>query len=481
MTDLILGAWMGALIQLTKLRWMLGGGRPWKPGEPLKLLFAGYNGTRNTGSDVRVEEMLRQVRQVLGADRIRLTVMTFNFDRTRGYFGDAAQVRLPDIFPPFLYREVRKHDGLIACEGSMFKSKFANALTTMMIGSLGIAAAENKISVGYGAEAGEMEPFLSKMCARYCSQSLIITRNAESQEILSDLGVRTELGTDTAWTFEPHGPEYGRKALSDAGWDGTTPVLVLCPINAFFWPVRASVLKLVAMKATGAFKSSHYRGPYFHNSGPEVDAKYDRYLNAFANSVKTYRNKQKVFPVLVATERLDGHACRTIAERIGGAPIFTSDDYDMYQLVSILRCAQMMVSSRYHGIVTSMPGLVPSAGVTMDERIRNLMRERGHEHLLLTVDDPELETKLVTVMDTLRRDAEALREGIGRTVVRNLKLMSRMGVYLEQNVSVRYPDFPVRSGVHDWEEYLPPFGANLRALVEKFETEPVEAHQRAGA
>ena len=33
------------------------------------------------------------------------------------------------IFPPFLFREVRKYDGVIACEGSMFKSKFANALT----------------------------------------------------------------------------------------------------------------------------------------------------------------------------------------------------------------------------------------------------------------------------------------------------------------------------------------------------------------
>jgi len=32
----------------------------------------------------------------------------------------------------------------------MFKSKFANALTTMMIGSLGFASSENKLSVGYG-------------------------------------------------------------------------------------------------------------------------------------------------------------------------------------------------------------------------------------------------------------------------------------------------------------------------------------------
>jgi len=75
-------------------------------------------------------------------------------------------------------------------------------------------------------------------------------------------------------------------------------------------------------------------------------------------------------------------ACRAISEQIKGLPIFTSDDYDMYQLVSILRQAAYMVSSRYHGIVTCMPSLVASAGVTMDERIRNLMRERGHKQPL---------------------------------------------------------------------------------------------------
>ena len=92
----------------------------------------------------------------------------------------------------------------------MFKSKFANALTTMMIGSLGIAAAENKLSVGYGADAGAMDPLLQKMCARYCRHSLIITRSQESQAVLSPiLGVSSELGTDTAWTFEPHPAAYG--------------------------------------------------------------------------------------------------------------------------------------------------------------------------------------------------------------------------------------------------------------------------------
>src|ERR1700722_12248084 len=216
MTDLLLEGWVSGLIELNKFEWMLGAGEAWKPGTKLKLLFAGYNGTRNTGSDVRVEEILRQIRRILGAENIAPAVMTQNFDLTHGYFGDAQQVHLPDVFPPFLHSEVRKHHGVVACEGSMFKSKFANALTTMMIGSLGISSAQNKLSVAYGAEAGQMDPMVQKMCRRYCRDSLVITRNIESQDVLGKLGVPTELGADTAWTFEPLGPEYGRKGLRDA-------------------------------------------------------------------------------------------------------------------------------------------------------------------------------------------------------------------------------------------------------------------------
>jgi polysaccharide pyruvyl transferase WcaK-like protein len=467
MTDFLLVAWVSMLIELTRLQWMLGGGKRWTPGEKLKLLFAGYNGTRNTGSDVRVNEMLRQIRHVLGAENVDFSVMTQSFDRTKGYFEGSRQVHLPDVFPPFLYRETRANHGVVACEGSMFKSKFANALTTMMIGSLGHASSENKLSVAYGAEAGHMESLIEKMCARYVHDSLVITRNVESQSVLGKLGISTELGTDTAWTFEPHPDSYGRKALRDAGWDEKTPVLVLCPIHPFVWPVKASLAKYIARVATGAYQESQYRTVYFHQSGDEVERKFKHYLDAFVSSTRAFTQKHRVFPILVAMERLDAVACRAIAAEIPGLPIFTSDDYHMYQLVSILRQCSYMVSSRYHGIVTCMPSLVPSAGVTMDERIRNLMRERGHQHLFLTVDDPDLGPKMLQMMETLVVEADSVREGIGQTVVRNLKVMARMGVIFEDVLRRQYPEFPLRSGVRSWEEYLPPLSEPLVRLAEK--------------
>jgi polysaccharide pyruvyl transferase WcaK-like protein len=469
MTDLVLAGWVSGLIELSKVREALDASPSRKPGAKLKLLFTAYNGARNTGEDVRVEEMVRQFRKVLGEGNIDISVLTFDFERTRGYFEGATQVELPFVFPPFLWREIPRYDGVVACLGGMFQRTFSNAIVTLMTGALGIASARKKLSIAYGFEAGRMDWFVAKMCGRYCAQSLMIPRNEESRDVLQKLGVQRQLGTDTAWTFEPLGPEFGRKVLRDAGWDGVQPLLGVCPNRPFSWPVSASVLKGAALVLTGAFRGSHYRSFYFHASGAKAKAAYKHYLDSISGAVGKFREERGVFPVLIGMERLDGHACNLISEQLGGAPVFTSENYNMFELVSILRCCNSVIASRYHAVVTSMPGLVPSAGVSMDERIRNLMRERGHSHLIVDVRDPELEPKLLNILRCLHQDRVAVSEDIGRTVVKNLKVMARMGALLKQAVRERYPEIPVPGEGRSWEDYLPPLGQNLVRLVEKHE------------
>jgi polysaccharide pyruvyl transferase WcaK-like protein len=236
------------------------------------------------------------------------------------------------------------------------------------------------------------------------------------------------------------------------------------------WPVRASLGKYLSRVTTGAFKDSQYRTVYFFESGAEVDRKFKHYVDGYVQATKAFLAKHQVFPILVAMERLDAMACRAIEQEIPAVPILTSDDYDMFELVSILRACTYMVSSRYHGIVTCMPAGVLSAGVTMDERIRNLMRERGHSHLLLTVDDPDLGPKLLEVMERLVVEADAIRDSLARTVVNNLKAMARMAVFLEDEVRKTYPEFPLRRGVLSWEDNLPSLHGELRKLVEAYDT-----------
>jgi hypothetical protein len=86
----------------------------------------------------------------------------------------------------------------------------------------------------------------------------------------------------------------------------------------------------------------------------------------------------------------------------------------------------------------------------------------------MQVDDPDLEPKLLVALETLATQGERIADGIARTVVRNMKVMARMGVYFEEEVRRRYPEFPTRRGEWSWEDYLPPFSPSLRELVSAY-------------
>jgi polysaccharide pyruvyl transferase WcaK-like protein len=441
----------------------------YKPGKPLRLIFAGYSGTRNTGGDVRVEEMIRQVRHVLGDDQLELSITSVDPERSAGYFRTVRQLELPTIFPKFLFDEVPKQHGAIACEGSMFKSRFASALSTMMAGALGMAAAENKLSVGYGAEAGEMAPSLRSFVERHCKKSLVMCRNEPSRKVLDELGVRNTSGADTAWTFEPAPLARGREILREAGWDGVTPVLAIGPVHPFWYPVKPDLMKAAAYHLSGQFRREHYKSVYFHKASPEVDQKFDTYCSGIARAVNAYRKDKNVFVVMIGMEALDRIACEEIESQLDdGAPVLVSDEHVMYDLVSVLHNCTRLVTSRFHAIVTSMPGLLVSGGITIDERIRNVMASRGHDHLYFEADDPDIEERTLKLLRDMDKEAEGIREDIARTIPGQVKLMGQMGIDFADEVMRVYPNFPKRDLPRTWQAHLPSLPQALIPIMERY-------------
>ena len=442
----------------------------WEPGKKLKLLMVGYNGTRNTGADVRVTEIIRQFRHIMGKDQVELSLMTFNPQFSANYFPGTKQVSfLPQTLPKFLHDQCTKHHGVVTCEGSMFKSKFTDALSTIMAGSLGLASVEGKLSTGYGAEVGDMTVSLRRFVKKQCQNSLIICRNESSRVILNELGIQNTGGTDTAWTFEPAPLKHGAKLLKKAGWDGKRKILIACPINPFWWPVKPSINKLIGRYLSGKHKDLHYLSVYFHQYSDDINYKYKTYIAALAEAIQTFSREQNIFPVIIGMEKLDRLACEHLAAQLyPSPPYFVSDSYNMYDLVSILHNASYLVSSRYHAIITSMPAQVASIGVSMDERIRNLMYDRGHPELLLAVDDLHLGEKLIQTLRQLTREKESISAKIGRMIPHQLRLMGEMGIYFMDEVTRIYPAFPRPNRPRHWEAYLPPLSPRLNHLLEKY-------------
>jgi polysaccharide pyruvyl transferase WcaK-like protein len=314
-----------------------------------------------------------------------------------------------------------------------------------------------------------MTPSLRRFVKRHCKDSLILCRNLPSRGILGDLGVRTTSGADTAWTFQPSPLARGAQLLRDAGWDGKKKVLAIAPINPFWWPVKPDFVKAAAHTLGGQYRVEHYKSIYFHNASSKIDRALDDYIQGLADAVNNFGRERDVFTILVGMEKLDRRAAELLQPRLDRpAPLFISDTYDMFDMVSVLRSCSMLVSSRFHAIVCSMPGLVASAGVTMDERIRNLMNDRGTPDLFLEVDDPHLGDKLLLILRTLHDESDALADTIGRAIPKQLRLMGTMGLDFMDELCRVYPEFPRKELPRTWEAHLPPLPTNVRAILERY-------------
>lgn len=438
-------------------------GERWRPGEPLKLFLAGYNGSGNTGADVRVSEMVRQFRAIIGAERFAPGLLMVKEHLPRDLFPEV-EFEFGDLYlPVLLAQKTRAYHGVVTCEGSMFKSSHADLFTMMMASALGFGTAAGKPTVGYGADAGRMNPALERFVAESCRDALVISRSRASGELLTRLGLRVEAGADPAWTFDPAPPAEAEALLRQHGWDGETPILGIAPINPFWWPARLDPAKARAMEETGAHAEYHFGAGVFHDDSPESQARYARYLEGIAAAVTAYAKGRRVFPVLFAMERLDARACQHLAERLDPAPpIFAAQDRHPREMVALLRLCDLLVSSRFHAIVTSMPGGVPAIGVTMDERIPNLFEESDQAERVVQADDPELRDRLLQLLESQADWRAAAAEAAQRTTAREVRRMGEMGVAFAEELRRHHPELTLAASGTAWDAHLPP----LPPLVE---------------
>lgn len=143
----------------------------------MHILLVGYNGARNTGADVRVSEIVKQLQDRLGKDDVQISIMTLNEENIRCYFqSDIRLIHFSPVFFTKVFTACCANQAVILCEGSTLKSKFANALTLYFCEAAGIMKNQHKPCIAYGSEAGEMDAFLERTVKRLCSDTYFIAR-----------------------------------------------------------------------------------------------------------------------------------------------------------------------------------------------------------------------------------------------------------------------------------------------------------------
>ena len=386
---------------------------------PLKILLVGYNGARNTGADVRVSALIDQFNDVFGPENIQMTLMTLDAGSSETYLQDNVKLLPFDtIFFNALLKACSTHDVIIACEGSMLKSKFANGLTLFLCQAAGTARSQRKPCIAYGVEAGEMDGFVERTARDLCQDAMMIARTPQSLDIIRSLRLNSLLGTDSAWTFDSsRGHDAALALLREGGWDEQRPLLGIAPINPFCWPAKPSLLKLARSVVTGNWEN-HYQKFYYLSSSPQRKRAFDAYLRALAQSVNAYCAEHGCQPVIIGMEKLDEQACRKLEGMLDQPSIVVlSNDHDGFTIGEVVGQLNAIVTSRYHaGLLAMARGIVP-IGVSMDERLDNLLHHaRLPEELLLHVDDPDLSRNLSRSLEWARAHAGAEVMALGEYV-----------------------------------------------------------------
>lgn len=412
----------------------LGSYEEWEPGRKLKILLVGYNGARNTGSDVRVAAIAKQIGDIFGKEHVHITVMTLDAESLSGYFEeDVELLQFSSLFPLDLYRACCTHHAAILCEGSTLKSTFANALTLFMGEASGVMKSQKKPCLGYGSEVGQMEPFLERAVRRLCRDTWFITRTKGSYAALRQLGLYGHAGTDAAWNYEgaAHSVETER-LLRAQGWDGKKPLLGIAVINPYCWPVRASLAKWIRGHMTGDL-SGQYDHWYFFSDSPARRAAYRRYIREMARGVNAFLKKNDYYPVLIGMERLDAEACQALRSQLrSGSAVFLSGENPASVMTGVLHELSALVTSRYHAALLSMETGCPIAAVSMDERLDGIMGELSFDKdYLLHVDDRDLGRRVYQSLSAAVRQQETVREKIRVYKEDNKKKLACMGLFLK--------------------------------------------------
>ncbi len=407
----------------------------WREGKKIKILLAGYNGARNTGSDVRVVAIVEQLKSLF-KEQAEITVMTMDEESLAGYFGDDVKLlRFSSLFPFDLFKACSSHHVTILVEGSTLKSTFANALTLFLCEAAGVTTHQGKPCIAYGSEVGKMEMFLSQAAKRLCRKTYFVTRTKNSLDQLRKLGLQGHNGTDTAWIYDKAiSSEEAECLLKKQGWDGKMPLLGIAVINPFCWPVRASLWKWIK----GHFQDDlpgQYDKWYFFSDSPERRKAYHCYIDEIAKGVNAFLVENEFFPVVVGMERLDEKACKEVRQKLNaGSAIFLSRDTSGNIMTGILRKLSLLVTSRYHASVLSMESGCPIVAVSMDERLDGIMQETNLEDYLLKVSDHELGRKIQETLSRCWKEKESIHELIQQRLPQYKKTLDEMGMFLKRYI-----------------------------------------------
>ncbi len=394
----------------------------------------GYNGANNTGAEAKLLVCIDEIRSVLGSD-VEITVPSLNEGNLRRYLVETPTLKIKGFTPTSVLFDIRKFvkqsDLVFLVEGSCYMDTWGSALLWCYLLATRNAHSLKKPCIAYAVDAGSAGRFNRWLIRREASKTdLILARTASAAKRLEKWKVKApiEVTADNAFAFQPN-PED--KGFLKRVWPEAAHVVGVAAENIYAWPVHMRLWDR---------KQYCYRWPYYYTHDKASREKTNLLAKVLATQSDDIIEEYDKDIALLSMEGLDAGFANQV-QRLMKHPertkVFTSLEYNASQITSILRSLDLLITSRYHAGVLSLPNLVPQLAIGHDLRIRDLYADLEMSELFTDHEDPlrfwELSNDVNDLFDHYDSVKEKLRKGYEMYLEREKRNPQLLKAFLEKN------------------------------------------------
>ncbi len=401
-----------------------------------RVLLVGYNGANNTGAEAKLLVCIDEIRSVLGPET-QITVPSLNEANLRRYLAESSTLKIKGFTPASALFDIRKFvkqsDLVLLVEGSCYMDTWGSALLWCYLLATRTAHSLSKPCIAYAVDAGSAGRLNGWLIRREASKTnLILARTASAAERLKKWGVKApiEVTADNAFAFQPTPEDQG---LLKRVWSEATHAVGVAAEDIYAWPVHTRLWDQ---------KKYRYRWPYYYTHSKSSREKSDLLAKVLAVQSDDIIEELDKDIALLSMEGLDAGFANKIQQLMKHperTKVFTSLQYNASQMTSILRSLELLITSRYHAGVLSLPSHVPQTAIGHDLRIRDLYADLGMSELFTDHEDPmrfwELSNDVGDIFDHYNSVKEKLKKGYEMYRERENRNPQLLKAFLETNYS----------------------------------------------
>ncbi len=403
-----------------------------------RVLLVGYNGANNTGAEAKLLVCIDEIRSIFGPET-QITVPSLNEANLRRYLSESPTLKIKGFTPASVLFDIRKFvkqsDLVLLVEGSCYMDTWGSALLWCYLLATRNAHSLKKPCVAYAVDAGSAGRLNSWLIRREASKTdLILARTANAAERLKKWGVKApiEVTADNAFVFQPIPEDEG---LLKRVWPEASHVVGVAAEDIYAWPVNMRLWDQ---------KKYCYRWPYYYTHSKASREKSDLLAKVLAVQSDDIIEELDKDIALLSMEGLDAGFANKV-QRLMKYPertkVFTSLKYNASQITSILRSLELLITSRYHAGVLSLPSYVPQTAIGHDLRIRDLYADLEISELFTDHEDPmrfwELSNDVGDIFDHYDSVKKKLKKGYDLYLEREKRNPQLLKAFLQE----RHPEW----------------------------------------